>query len=512
MPDPRSRSQVVLDIGLGQDPLPAVTRPDTPFRIALLGNLRGHAHAAQDLAARRPVLVDRDDFDEVLASFAPELDIQLGEDGPRITVGFRELDDFHPDRLYERLPLFQSLRELRQRLSDPRSFGAAARELQGDAPASPAATAPAAPREGAAASVLDQILTESVGPAPDPAAKPAAGPPARDDLQEYLRRVVAPHLLPGRDPRQPELLAQVDATISDQMRALLHHPDFQALESLWRGVYFLVRRLETNSLLRLYLIDASQEEIAADLAAQHGLESTGLYQLLVGSSTEAPGADPWALLVGDLAFGPAEEEIGLLERLAQLAGVAGAPWLLAAHPQLVGLDSFATPPELSRWQAPENPAWEAFRRTPAARFIGLAAPRFLLRLPYGEDAEPCDAFDFEELPPPPVHEHYLWGNPALACALLLGETFSEAGWQMRPGMHREISGLPLHLVRNDGAATVQPCAETLLTERAAARLMDAGVMPLASMKEHDAVLLVRFQSVAAPLAALAGRWGAGNQA
>jgi type VI secretion system protein ImpC len=138
--------------------------------------------------------------------------------------------------------------------------------------------------------------------------------------------------------------------------------------------------------------------------------------------------------------------------------------------------------------------------------LALVAPRFLLRLPYGEQTEPCENFEFEEMPVAPVHAHFLWGNPALACALLLGESFSEAGWELRPGMRREIGGLPLHLLRNDGETVILPCAETLVTERAAARLMDAGVTPLASLKDRDAVLLVRFHSVASPTAALAGRW------
>jgi type VI secretion system protein ImpC len=506
MPDPHSRSQVVLDVGVGEHPLPAAPEPDTPFRIVILGAPRGHGRGGQALAERRPVPVDRDDFDAVLARFAPVLEIPLGEGGQRVALRFEELDDFHPDRIYERLPLFRSLRDLRRRLGDPRSFAAAARELQGGADSPPHETASSAPPARPTGSVLDQILTESVGAAPEAAPSASSGV-AHDELQEFLRRAVAPHLVPGEDPRQPELLARVDAAIGAQMRALLHHPDFQALESFWRGVYFLVRRLETDGQLRLYLLDASREEIAADLTAASDLRDSGTYRALVAPSEGTPGDGPWAVLAGDLTFGAAAEDVELLDRLARLARAAGAPWISAAAAALVGLDSFAAPPELSRWETPENSTWEAFRHTPQARHVGLVAPRFLLRLPYGKDTEPCDSFDFEEMPAAPAHESYLWGNPAFACALLLGESFSEAGWELRPGMRREIGGLPLHLLRADGETALLPCAETLLTERAAARLMDIGVMPLASLKERDAVLLVRFQSAASPLAALAGRWG-----
>jgi type VI secretion system protein ImpC len=504
MPSPQARSHVVLDLGIGESPLRPRSEPDTPFRIAILGALRGHASGGQALAERPSVLVDRDNFDDVLARFAPALEIQLGELGPRITLSFEELDDFHPDRIYDRLPLFRSLRDLRRDLADPRRFSAAARELQAgtDTPAEMAA--PSVMPAGPDGNVLERILAETSGPAPEQTSRNAS--PARDELQEFLRRAVAPYLVPGRDPRQAELLSQVDAAIGAQMRAVLHHPDFQALESLWRGVFFLVRRLETGGRLRVYLFDAGRDEIASDLAAGSEPARSDSYRMLAASSHEAQGREPWAVLAADMSFGAAVEDIEMMNRLAQLASAVGAPWISAAGPALVGLDSFASPPDVSRWETPENPAWEAFRRTPQARHVALVAPRFLLRLPYGEQTEPCENFEFEEMPVAPVHAHFLWGNPALACALLLGESFSEAGWELRPGMRREIGGLPLHLLRNDGETVILPCAETLVTERAAARLMDAGVTPLASLKDRDAVLLVRFHSVASPTAALAGRW------
>jgi type VI secretion system protein ImpC len=143
----------------------------------------------------------------------------------------------------------------------------------------------------------------------------------------------------------------------------------------------------------------------------------------------------------------------------------------------------------------------------AARYLGLALPRFLLRLPYGPGGETADAIDFAEVGEAPSHEDYLWGSPAIACALLLAESFGDSGWGLRPGERLDIEDLPLHVVRAGGEPTAQPCAETLLTERAALRILESGLMPLASLKGRDAVRLVRFQSIAEPAAPLAGRWG-----
>jgi type VI secretion system protein ImpC len=202
------------------------------------------------------------------------------------------------------------------------------------------------------------------------------------------------------------------------------------------------------------------------------------------------------------SFGPQGEELDALRRMAELGRAVGAPVLAAARAALVGCPAPGADP--TEWSPPAA-AWEALRREPAARFLGLAFPRFLLRLPYGADAEECERFRFEESP---GHEEYLWGNPAIVCALLLARSFSAAGWDMRPGMVRDLEGLPLHLVRADGDTSVLPCAEAWMSERAADRLLDDGVMPLASMKDRDAVHLVRFQSIASPPAALAGRWSA----
>ena len=118
-----------------------------------------------------------------------------------------------------------------------------------------------------------------------------------------------------------------------------------------------------------------------------------------------------------------------------------------------------------------------------------------------------EAFDFEEMPGEPVHTHYLWGNPALACACLLGQGFSESGWELRPGIVQEIGGLPIHVYRSGDERKATPCAEVVLTERAAGAILERGVMPLLSFKGRDTIRLARFQSLAEPPTRLAGRWG-----
>ena len=288
------------------------------------------------------------------------------------------------------------------------------------------------------------------------------------------------------------------------MREILHHTDFQALEACWRGLHFLTSRLETDAQLTLSLLDVTRAELAEDLGAAEDLSSSGIFKRLI----EAEEDRPWAVLVGAMTFGPSGEDAALLGRLAALARRAGAPFLAAASPRLVGCESFAAFPDPDDWDPSPDPegTWEALRRHPDASYLGLALPRFLLRQPYGRDDDPIETFAFEELPEEPDHETYLWGNPAFALAELLGRSFREEGWHLRPGVVAEIDGLPLHVERRGGEAAVKPCTESWLGQRAAEVLLDAGLMPMVSMRDQDVVRLGRFQSIARPAAPLAGRW------
>ena len=141
-----------------------------------------------------------------------------------------------------------------------------------------------------------------------------------------------------------------------------------------------------------------------------------------------------------------------------------------------------------------------------ACWVGLAMPRFLLRLPYGKQTDPVESFDFEEMPGAPIHQEYLWGNPAFACVQLLAEAFANDGWEMRAGAYAEIDRLPVHIYEAEGEKHAKPCAEVLLTERDIEWILDQGYMALDSKRDRDVVRLVRFQSIAKPPARLSGRW------
>jgi type VI secretion system protein ImpC len=238
--------------------------------------------------------------------------------------------------------------------------------------------------------------------------------------------------------------------------------------------------------LKLYLLDISKAELAADLTSAEDLRESLTWRTLVAEN-------PWSVVAGNYTFARTVDDAELLGRLAKIASVAGAPFLAEADPA-------------NRENEEAARRWGQLRELPEACWIGLAMPRFLLRLPYGKKADCVESFDFEEMPGTPAHSQYLWGNPAFACVQLLAEGFANDGWEMRPGALAEIGGLPLHFYEAEGEKHVKPCAEVLLTDRDIEWILDQGYMALAAMRDRDAVRLVRFQSIAKPLARLSGRW------
>lgn len=501
----------------GKEP---VSRPGAgiPFRIAVMGDFTGRMNrgVSASLRDRRPVSVDRDTCASVLADLSPELVLRFDDAGEAaVPIRIRELEDFHPDRLLESLAVFRELRQVLRDLDDPRRMESAAarigvwigtedgRSLRTEGP--PDKGDAARPKE-AGGGILDRILDEADGAREIPS--PGAG---GSDWDRFLAGIAASSRAVPEDPRRDALKAVVSGMISEGMRRILHHPDFQRLEALWRGVWHLVTDLETDESLTIHLLDIPWAELAADLSGPEEDSGTEIRRLLVRETVLTPGAAPWAVAGGCYAVGSAAD-LAVLARMARISAAAGAPFFSGAHSRLIGCAAIADTPDPRDWHpeadAEAAAALRALRSRPEAAYVGLALPRFLVRMPYGSETDPVEGFEFEEMEELPRHEDYLWGDPALFCLRILGRAFSRDGWDLRPERRLEIGGFPLHLFMEDGQKAVKPCAEVLLTEAAALRIMEMGIMPLLSLKNRDAVRLGRFQSLADPPTRPAGRWDA----
>ena len=468
-----------------------------PMRLLLLGDFSALTISAPlPLAERKTLRVDLDNLDDQLQRLAPRLQLPAGE------LTFNSLDDFHPDRLVARLPVFAALRDLRRRLLDPTSFAQAAAELGQcvvpDEAAAAAPTAKPAPDDDLLANLLGGKPAGLKAAAGAPSAAPSAAPTASSGIDAFIRNMVAPHVVPNIAPQQASYVASIDMAMSETLRAILHAPEFQSLESAWRGVQWLISSLELDESLQLHLFDAKQDELLDDVVAAQGqIENTGTYRALVDRWRNQPGGDGWTAIVCLYNFGPAVQDMGLLAALGVVASQAGGPLLGGGDQALAAAPSDALD------------GWTMLRQSEVARWIGLAAPRVLLRLPYGKASDPVEAIAFEELRATPDHEQFLWGNGALACALLMGRAFSANGWQFSPGDEREIGDLPAYTVLRDGERELQACAEHYLGDQGGEALLAAGLMPVVSHRHANAVTVMRFQSVAEKATALAGAWGGG---
>lgn len=496
---------------------------DMPFRLLIMGDFSGRSNRGletdgSDIAKRKMVIVDRDNDEAVMEKLGVAVHLPSGgTETPMIKLPFSEIDDFSPDNIFSQAEIFKVLRETRKRLSHADTFAETAALLTGKpaekdhaashVPASGPTNAPDFSRE-TTSGLLDEIL-EAGSHAAGESTKRAPS----TQWDRFLGDIVAPHLVPNIEKEQYTLIQIIDDAISQTMASILHYPDFQHLEAAWRAIRFLVRRLETGENLTLYLLDISKSELAADLTTTENLEDTGMFQLLAATSPETSGRDHWGAIIGNFTFDRTKRDVVMLARMGAICRHLEAPFIGGAHSRIVGAASIARTPDPAHWKIEASPedekAWQVIRKLPEAAWIGLAMPRFLLRLPYGEKTDAVDTFDFEEMAVPPDHDHYLWANPGFACALVLGTTFTRHGWTFSNGIESDIEGLPLHLFDCDGESVTVPCTEALLTDRALDMLMEKGVMALVSFKNQDRARLVRLQSIASPPTALGGRWWQG---
>ncbi len=469
------------------------------FRIAVLGDLSGRANqgkleTGEALAARKPLRVDVDNLDELMARLDIQLHLPIGDDGGSVQVPITEMESFHPDELYQNLEVFSKLSDLRGKLADTATFERATRAVQallGETAIEQHAHRRQAPRGAAVPNAKRSDFAALVG-------RPSTT--TETPVNALVKELIRSHVSPEPDPRQDQMIATVDAALSDTMRRVLHDPDFQALESVWRSIELLVRRLETDSSLQIVLYDITAEEIAADLSATDNLEETGLYKLLV----EQPGLDEQqgrlSVLVGNYTFEQTPPHADLLGRMAKIAAAACAPFAASVSNECL---KKSKPEDIHPLVAE---SWSQLTSLPEAGYLALTVPRFMLRWPFGKKSEPIDAFEFEEFTRQSGVGGMLWGNAAFLAGLLLGQTFQNQGLQkMELGSILGVDDLPFYYYTDDdGDQVALPCTNRLLSERLAAYVSSQNFTPILAIKGRPEARLGGFKALSGQ--PLAGPW------
>lgn len=484
---------------------------ELPFHILFLGDWSGRESRSLTTAPDlRPIEIDRDNFGDVIKRLDTGLELKFQDGGETtLSLSFSDLDDFHPDQIFQNLPLFADLRNIRQRLTKADTFDDAAREVRSWLANSENSEVAQIEKEAVSPEakpplpndLLDQILGKNDTETFANRSKNSE----TSELSGLIAKLVRPHIIQTDTAEQSRLLMIVDEVTSDLMRKILHHPQFQALESAWRGIYMLVRRIETDASLKFFLLDISKAELAGNLKSADNLIDSGIYQTLFGNT-----AEPWAIFCGNYTFGLNIDDISVLIRLSKIGSNANTPFVSHTEPAMFGFNSFVSEAAFDVWRIFENSSevklWETLRSVSESNYLGLAVPRFLARVPYGEQSEPTESFYFEEFTPSQKHEQFLWANPSFLCAFLFAQSFQQSGWGLMSDIKQDIQGLPMYLYKDGYESKMKPCVEVSISEINCEKLLKQGLMPLISFRDTDKVRLAQLQSIAFSSSRLKGRW------
>jgi type VI secretion system protein ImpC len=304
------------------------------------------------------------------------------------------------------------------------------------------------------------------------------------------------------------IIAGLDEKITQQLNLVLHNPDFQKLEGAWRGLHYLVNNTETDEMLKIRVLNVSKAEIGKTLKKFKGTawDQSPLFKKLYEEEFGTFGGEPYGCLVGDYHFDHSPPDVELLGEMAKVSAAAHTPFISGVSPSILQMDSWselANPRDLTKiFQTPEYAAWKSLRESEDSRYLGLAMPRFLSRLPYGAKTDPVDEFDFEEDTSGADSSKYTWSNAAYAMAVNINRSFKLYGWCSRiRGIESggAVENLPVHAFPTDDGGVDMKCpTEIAITDRREAELAKSGFMPLIHKKNTDFAAFIGAQSLQKP--------------
>ena len=304
------------------------------------------------------------------------------------------------------------------------------------------------------------------------------------------------------------MIAELDRKLTEQINVILHHDDFQKLESAWRGLHYLVTNTETDEMLKIRFMDISKQELGKTLKRYKGVawDQSPLFKKIYEAEYGQFGGEPFACLVGDYHFDHTPPDTEMLGELSHVAAAAHAPFIAGASPTVMQMGSWqelANPRDLTKiFTTPEYATWRSLRESEDARYLGLAMPRYLARLPYGAKTSPVEEFDFEEDTGAADHSRYCWANAAYAMAVNINRSFKLYGWCSRiRGIESggAVEGLPTHTFPTDDGGVDMKCpTEIAISDRREAELAKNGFMPLVHRKNSDFAAFIGAQSLQKP--------------
>jgi type VI secretion system protein ImpC len=304
------------------------------------------------------------------------------------------------------------------------------------------------------------------------------------------------------------MIAEIDKKMGQQINQILHNPDFQALESAWRGLHYLVNNTESDEMLKIRVMNISKKDLHKNLRKFKGAawDQSPVFKKLYEEEYGQLGGEPYGCLVGDYYFDHSAPDVELLGEMSKIAAAVHAPFIAGSNSSLFQMESWqelANPRDLTKiFSTPEYAGWRSLRESEDARYVGLAMPRFLSRRPYGAKSNPVEEFDFEEDTTGANSTKYTWSNAAYAMAVNINRSFKLYGWCSRiRGIESggSVEGLPTHTFPTDDGGVDMKCpTEIAISDRREAELAKNGFMPLIHKKNSDFAAFIGAQSLQKP--------------
>jgi type VI secretion system protein ImpC len=356
-------------------------------------------------------------------------------------------------------------------------------------------------------SLLDSILTEGrLAPTPEERSS------AKAYVEAFVEQLVNKEMTISKDTEGMlnSRIAAIDQAITNQLNEIMHAEAVQRMEASWRGLQYFVFQTETSPMLKIKVMNISKRELLKDLRNASEFDQSAIFKKVHDEGYGVLGGHPFGALIGDYEFGRHPEDMATLEKMSNVAAAAHAPFVTAASPKMFNWESFTElsgPRDLAKIF--DNDAyipWKSFRESEDSRYVGLALPHILMRLPYGKDTKPVEEFDFEESVDGRDHRKYLWGNAAYAFASRVTDAFARHEWCAAiRGVEGGglVEGLPTHVfTTDDGDIAVKCPTEIAITDRRENEFSKLGFIPLCYYKGTDRAAFLGAQSCQKPVAYL----------
>ncbi len=288
-----------------------------------------------------------------------------------------------------------------------------------------------------------------------------------------------------------EMIAHIDDLLSKQLDEILHNEEFQALESTWRGLHFLVERTDFNENIKINIFDAKKEEFLEDFDNNPDITKSVAYKNIYSSEYGQFGGEPVGAIIADYQLNTTSPDMTFLNKISSIAAMSHSPVLVSCSPKFFGLEDYSELANIQDLQSllegPQYTRWRSFRENEYSKYAGLMVTRFLARSPYDPEENPVKSFNYKENVHA-SHNHLLWGNSVYAFATRLTESFAQYRWCgniIGPKSGGSVKDLPTYMYESFGTMQAKIPTEVLITDRREFELAENGFITLTLRRDSN---------------------------